>query len=254
MSTGNDDFFVGYSARPPVPLRKFLGALAAVLTAGSGILALIIGLNQGDAGSGGFDWDAGQQNIAGVIETKPYPIIHAGPSKAFPAGHTYLLSGDGKRGAPTEGQVIDGSAIEASGFVVKRGALDMMIVDDGKNLKTSTAANNQRPPTPIDLGRWRVRGEICDGKCYAGAMRPGAGLAHKACANLCLTGGVPPILVTASPIAGATFFLLSDIDGLALDQRVLDHVAVQIDIEGRVERRGDMHVFKLDPATLKVRR
>lgn len=26
------------------------------------------------------------------------------------------------------------------------------------------------PAAPVDLGKWRLTGEICDGKCYAGAM------------------------------------------------------------------------------------
>ena len=197
MNTNNDDFFVGYNS-PPVPVRLFLSVLGALLVAGSGMLAFVAGLNQGDAGSGGFDWDAGQQTITGVLETKPYPIIHGGPSKAFPAGHTYLLSGDGKRGAPADAQTIDGNVVEAGGFVVKRGTLDMMIVSDEKSLKASNTGVGQRPPVAIDLGRWRVRGEICDGKCYAGAMRPGTGLAHKACANLCLTGGVAVRLEVAN--------------------------------------------------------
>jgi hypothetical protein len=83
-------------------------------------------------------------------------------------------------------------------------------------------------------------------------MRPGTGLAHKACANLCVIGGVPPVLVTTSPVAGTTFFLLGDADGNALDEWILDKVAVLVEAEGRVERRGDLHVFKLDTSTVKV--
>ncbi|MGI9422759.1 MAG: hypothetical protein ACR2PA_06170, partial [Hyphomicrobiaceae bacterium] len=102
------------------------------------------------------------------------------------------------------------------------------------------------------LGRWRLKGEICDGKCLAGAMRPGRGLAHRACANLCLIGGVPPIFVASEPVAGSQFFLLADQDGNALPDAYLNHVAVYISLDGTIERRGKILLFKVDLASLKV--
>jgi len=254
MTTGNDGFFTGYSARTPENLRPFLSFLAALVIAGGALVSFGLATHQGDAGAGGFDWDAGPQSVIGVLETQPYPVIHARPSKVFPSGHTYLLSGDGKRGVQSETHLFDGVLVEAGGFVVKRGTLDMLLVNSSDSLKRAGTVAAERPPAPVDLGRWRIQGEICDGKCYAGAMRPGIGLAHKACANLCVIGGVPPVLVTASPVAGASFFLLSDGEGKALDGRILDSVAVLIEAVGRIERRGDLHVFKLDPSTLKVAR
>ncbi len=255
MSASKSDFFVGYG-KVPASLRGFLSSVAALLILGSAACAALLSLTQGDAGPGGFQWDAGAQTITGMFESKPYPLIHAEPTQAFPQGHTYLLAGDGKRGAQDFGIGLDGQRVKASGIVIKRGALDMMLIGDQTALRQEPVANGRDQAAsvkPVDLGRWRMRGEICDGKCYAGAMRPGTGLAHKACANICLIGGIPPVLVTNAPAEGQTFFLIGDLAGNALSPAILDHVAVLIEAEGRLERRGDIAVFKLDPATLKVR-
>jgi hypothetical protein len=40
-------------------------------------------------------------------------------------------------------------------------------------------------------------GEVVDAKCYLGAMKPGDGKSHKACATLCVTNGIPAMPVTA---------------------------------------------------------
>ena len=102
------------------------------------------------------------------------------------------------------------------------------------------------------LGRWRLKGEICDGKCLAGAMRPSRGLSHRACANLCLIGGVPPVFVSSGPVDGSEFFLLANKVGDPLPASYLKHVAVYVQLDGEVERRGQILIFKVDLDTLKV--
>ncbi|MEL6236793.1 MAG: hypothetical protein AAFR46_20540, partial [Pseudomonadota bacterium] len=95
--------------------------------------------------------------------------------------------------------------------------------------------------------RWRLVGEICDGKCYAGAMRPGTGLAHKACAILCLDGGVPPVFVATDEVEGAQFMMLAGPDGGAVPDAVLQQTAILVTADGEIERRGDLLVFRIDP-------
>lgn len=94
-------------------------------------------------------------------------------------------------------------------------------------------------------------GEICDGKCYTGAMRPGEGLAHRACANVCLVGGVPPVFVSTDRIDGEEFLLMADADGGPVTDALLDHVATLVEVEGDVERRGDILVFRIDPDSIR---
>ncbi len=77
-------------------------------------------------------------------------------------------------------------------------------------------------------------------------MRPGVGLAHKACANLCIIGGIPPVFVTTTPLMGSEFFLLADENGEPLSSEVEDWVALLISLEGEVERRDDLMIFKVN--------
>ena len=106
-------------------------------------------------------------------------------------------------------------------------------------------------PAAEPLGRWRLAGEMCDGKCLAGAMRPGRRLAHKACANLCVIGGVPPVFVSTQPVEGETYFLLAGPDGGPLTMDMLTHMAAFVTLEGEIERRGDLLILKIDPDTVE---
>ena len=255
MSGHHDDFYVGYLNAIPASLRKALIGIAAAMVLGLSGISLLLALTQDSAGDGGFQWDIGNQSVRGLLQSKPYPMIHAEPSAAFPSGHTYLLAGEGKVGAQSASTAMDGQVVDGSGILIKRGILDMLQIGGDVGLRPTAVdhAKSATAPKIVDLGRWRVTGEICDGKCYAGAMRPGTGLAHKACANLCLIGQLPPVLVTAQPVAGYSFFLLGTGDGNPLPISMLDYVAIPIMAEGRIERRGDMPVFLLDQSTLRAR-
>ena len=121
------------------------------------------------------------------------------------------------------------------------------------------AGEGEPPPTftpapPEPLGRWRLIGEICDCKCHLGAMRPGDGLAHKACANLCISSGAPPIFVTQEDgaVAGETFLLMADQDGGPLRTTSATTWRSSSSLEGEVERLDDLLVFKVDIDKAKV--
>ena len=83
-------------------------------------------------------------------------------------------------------------------------------------------------------------------------MRPGTGIAHKACANLCLTGGVPPVFVSTHPVEGSEFLLLAGPRGGPLDEAVKSWVAARVQIDGRIVRRGDLLVFHVDLASAEL--
>lgn len=239
-------FFIGWASLPAA-LAVPLTFVAAALVAGFAALALGLGASVGDPGPGGFDWAAGRQEMAGVVQARPYPILRLPPSEAHPDGHAVMLAGVGKVGAQAPAAPLDGKAATAAGFLIKRGDLDMLQLDGPQGLVATEAAAAASPSPPVPLGRWRLTGELCDGKCYAGAMRPGTGLAHKACANLCLAGGLPLVFVSTGPVEGQTFFLVGDAAGnepAAEDYRGL--VARLVEIEAEVEKVDDLLVLRTD--------
>lgn len=244
-------FFVGYL---PVPqgLKVFLVVVSGLLIGGFAALALAIGTAQSNPGDGGFQWGWGPQEVTGRLEIHPYPLLHVTTgSKNIPAGRTLLLSGVGKKGVQPRVAKLDGQLVRMKGFALKRGEIDALQVGDGK--MAIAALDNAAPAITIEpLGRWRLKGEICDGKCLAGAMRPGRGLSHRACANLCLIGGAPPVFVSNAPIEGNDFFVMGDSEGKPLPPEILRYVSVFVSLEGTVERRGNIMVFKADLKSLKV--
>lgn len=253
MAEPREPFFVGW-ATPPQGLRGFLVWVAAGLVGLFAALGYLLAATQDDPGDGAFRFDWSRQTVVGVLESRPYPLLHVLESERFPQGHTLLLSGNGKRGAQDRSAALDGRLVRASGIVLKRGELDMLQLRGGAEGLSAAEGTEAALPEVQPLGRWRITGEICDGKCYAGAMRPGRGLAHKACANLCLNGGVPPVFVATDDIDGMPFLLMADAEGGPVTERILDHTATLVEIEGAVERRGGLLVFRIDPESIRLAR
>ena len=232
--------FIGWQPRVPRGLRLFLATVAATLLAGAVLLALLLARAADDPGAG--DW-AGDATLTGTLTALPYPLLH------LANGHTVLLSGFGKAQVAVPA---DGAAhpAQAGGVLLKRGTLDMLVVNDPARLRLKDTS--VRLPSATPLGRWRIVGEICDGKCYSGAMRPGQGIAHRACASLCLIGDIPPVLVGVAPAEGSAFFLLADADGGPMPAALRKLVGLRIRLDGALERRGDLLVFRVDPASAEV--
>lgn len=242
-------FFVGY-LKIPKGLRSFLLIASLMFVAGFLATAFIIGATQDDPGKAGFRFDYGRQTVTGVVELQPYPLLRVTVGNGrIAAGHTLMLTGGGKAGVMKRAKPLDGKLATASGVILKRGELDMLQLRGGKaGLK---ATEGDAPiQTAEPLGRWRLAGEICDGKCLTGAMQPGRGLAHKACANLCLIGGIPPVFVSSQPVEGSEFLLVASADGGPMPQSIYDRVGQFVELEGELERRGDMLILKIDETSI----
>ena len=252
MPKSEKPFYVGYLATP-AGLRIFLWVVTAVLVLGAGAMGYAIGATQDDPGEGRFRFDYGRQTVTGVLEMTPTPILHVTDgSEQIPNGRTLMLSGPGKRGVIERAEPLAGQLVTASGVLLERGDLDMLQVRGGR--QGLVAADGDLPDVaqPQDLGRWKLAGEICDGKCYAGAMRPGNGLAHKACANLCLDGGIPPVFVSSQPVEGSNFLMITGPDGSPMPEAAYDRVAQFISVEGQITKHGDLLVFAIDPDTMEL--
>ena len=249
MTPNSKPFFVGY-LKIPAGLRSFLLMASLMFVAGFLGAAVVVGATQDDPGKAGFRFDYGRQTVTGVVELKPYPLLRVTKgNKRIAAGHTMMLTGGGKAGVMSRAEVLDGKLATASGVILKRGELDMLQLRGGKaGLKAAVGDAPTQTNTP--LGKWRLAGEICDGKCLAGAMQPGRGLAHKACANLCLVGGIPPVFVSSKPVEGSEFLLVANADGGPMSKSVYDKVGQFVELEGELERRGDMLILKIDETSI----
>lgn len=251
MSDNTKPFFVGYLAIP-APLRRFLGVTAALLIMGFIALSLLIGGTQDDPGNAAFRFDYGRQTVTGVVSLTPYPLLHVTiGNDLIQPGHTLMLAGSGKNGVEARAVPLNGQLATVTGVVLERGTIDMLQLIGGE--RGLSAAEGQADPVIIEpLGRWKLAGEICDGKCLNGAMRPGRGIAHKACAALCLLGDVPPVFVTTQAVEGSEFMLITGPDGAPLPDAAYDFIGQFITVEGELERHGGILVLRMDPATMVV--
>jgi len=250
MSQSSNDFFVGYLKTPP-KLAAFLAVVTVLLT-GLGIgggIALLAG--QPDYGDGGFK--GGYKEHLGILQTAPYPMLRLPPDEAHPDGQTILLSDPGKRGAQQRAAQHDGKIGDVGGvFITREGT---RILQVGGAAKIREAQNPAPlagfvPPADVPLGPVTLRGEIVDTKCYLGAMRPGEGKVHRACANLCLMGGIPPMLAVFHENEAPTLLLLTNTAGEAFDADILDYVAPYVSVTGDLYRRGDLLMLRTDASRI----
>ncbi|AXI46674.1 hypothetical protein C1J03_11970 [Sulfitobacter sp. SK012] len=251
MSDKNTPFFVGYLAVPG-GLRRFLMVASVLVIAIFAVSGALIGSTQDAPPASGFRFDYGRQTVTGVIELTPYPLLRVTEGNdLIKPGKTLMLTSAGKSGVDMRAMGLDGKLATVSGVILQRGTIDMMqLRGGGRGLK---AAEGIAPVMETEqLGRWKVAGEICDGKCLNGAMRPGRGLAHKACANLCLLGDIPPVFVSTQPIDGSDFMVITGPDGTRLPTMSYDYVGQFITLEGDLERRGDILVLRMDDTTLEL--
>ena len=244
------EFFVGYL---PVP-RGIAGFLRWLLPAALGTAAVIgisVAAMQRDSGTG--VWEEGSTaSLEGVVVAEPYAMIRVPGNASNELGRTILLVSSGKFGAKARVRPFDGQAARVTGTILHRDDRWMLELDDGNEAIQPLAAGNtllgraQASTAPATFGQVTLRGEIIDPKCYIGAMKPGGGKTHKACAQLCVGGGIPPMLVTRDAHRTETFYLLSTADGQEANTLVLPYLGDPVEVSGRLERRGDLWVIRAD--------
>ena len=243
--------FIGWSNAVSPNLIAFLVVAGAAIILGIAALSFVLGARMEFLGSGMYGSEA---VMLGRLQAKPQPVLRIPPDAGHPNARALMLSGEGKFGVMPDAEKLDGKMVMAGGFLLQRGHITMLQIGGDIGLKAADpAAIEAYSPKPVaSLGRWKLTGEICDGKCYSGAMRPGNRLAHKACANLCISGGVPPVFVSAADVEEHNFFMLTTSDGTPFPDAFYDYVAKPVTLEGEVIQVDDLMIFKVDPSTIKV--
>ena len=90
---------------------------------------------------------------------------------------------------------------------------------------------------------------IQPGKCFLGVMNPGNGKVHRDCAARCLSGGLPPILLSNG---GRKQYLLLGPDRNPLSRDALrQFIAEPITTTGELLQRGKTLMLAIDPQALR---
>jgi len=243
------DFYVGYLPKAPPALARFLRRVVAALGLLAAVVALLLVTGQMPFANSTFEYGK-VRSFEGTIALKPYPtLLVARPGEVAPsdARSEYLLVAPGKHGADELASSFDGHQVRLQGQLIYRDGKTMVEIVPGSMVASGSAAADQQPLR--DMGPMTISGEIVDSKCYLGVMNPGQGKVHRDCAARCLSGGIPPILVSAE---GSKQYLLLDMNGKALGHDDLrEFIAEPVSVEGEVLQRGKMLFLKIDPQALQ---
>jgi hypothetical protein len=255
QAADRDAFFIGWEPTPK-KYARFLRPIVVALLLITGAVATTVAYLQRDPGTGHWDTE-NVRTFDGIVYTRPYAMIRVPGEKPGDPPRTILLVEDGKFGAlPRVEEFVhgkaDGVAVRVTGTILDRDGRWMLELAEGeKGMRRLMAAEEARLP-PLGWPAAEVlgenvtlKGEIIDPKCYLGAMKPGSRKTHKACAMLCISGGVPPMLVTRDASKKETFYLLVTEEGGVANERVLDFVGDPVEVSGRLERHGDLLLLRI---------
>ncbi|MGR3983834.1 MAG: hypothetical protein OD817_01045 [Gammaproteobacteria bacterium] len=244
-------FFVGYLPMPPALVRFYL-PLAIALALAAAVAGHLLAAQQKPAGAATWQ-TAAPETLHGVLTLLPYPVLHR-----FHPGNpgnieSVLLVGQGKHAAALPAH-FERRAVAVEGAEILRGNWRMLeIAGESAIAAAADTADTAALRARLDfesLGAITLRGEIADSKCFLGVMKPGAGAVHKACAELCLLGGIPPMLVVQNAQREKFGYLLLRADGSpAAELPALAAESVRVD--GQLLRQGDLLFVQIDAGGIR---
>lgn len=226
-------------------LRVVVPALVALAVL-VGVVAATARRHPGDA-----VWETQPRTFQGVVIAEPAAMLVV---ERDGTPHAMLLVEEGKRGAADRARARDGQRVVATGRVLSRDGVEVLELLAGEaGLAPDASATSIPPPTihstspaPVTL-----RGEVIDPKCYHGAMKPGEGKTHKACATLCIRGGIPPMFIWHDERGTPQVALLVRATGQMLDDATLSMVGEPIELQGTRGSVADMGVITMVPGTAR---
>ena len=237
----NGDFYVGYLPIPASHRRFiiFFVLFAAIWSLG---MATIITLTMRSPGTA--QWNTGSmQTWVGTLIEKPYPMLVPDD----PNEPALLVVEMGKRGAHERLTPYFNQQVQLQGYELNRDARRMIELDTHED--AITLASNQSTDQTIQWTTFTPTntittiGEIVDGKCYLGAMKPADGIGHRACAVLCIRGGLPPMFVTIDDNGNRSYALLLIDGSTTLDEHALKLVGQPCIITGQYSQFHGINIF-----------
>ncbi|MBX3356923.1 MAG: hypothetical protein KF745_00695 [Phycisphaeraceae bacterium] len=244
-----DDFYVGYLPMPQTHRRALRVLIPAILWLAA-ISAAIIALTQRDPGPA--VWDTGLPvSREGTLVAHPYPILRVAPQHPGDPPTTIFLVQEGKHGAQDRVASNDGVHVRIRGWRLDRDGREILELLPDADAVTPLPSQSPVPaPTTDTLGPITLRGEIVDYKCFLGAMKPGDGKGHKACATLCISRGIPPMLVVPTT-DGHDYYLLVTDRGEPLPPPMLDLVGEPVVVSGILRRFDGINMLSVPPDNIR---
>jgi hypothetical protein len=240
----SDEFFIGYLPKAPANLARFnrrtVIALGVATCAVGGALAATLPY----LGAGVFEFGQ-HRSVTGQLTRQSAPKLVSGETE-------YMLVGYGKHAVPPEWCTARtmNEPVTLEGTLIFRDGTQLLEVSAPPAAAASgPGVQRGQPSAGVRLGEYTLTGEIVDSKCYFGVMNPAEGRVHRACAELCLRGGIPAVLIARDQTGKRMPVVLTDAGGLPINHDLLGRgiVAEAVKVQGEVYREGKWLVIRTTP-------
>jgi len=245
------EFYIGYLAKMPSGIARWVRPAAILILVCSVVLAAIFALAQRPFAEAFFEF-GNVREFSGTILAKPIPFLIVESERranGLPGLERIALVGAGKHGADAEVGKFDGRRVKLRGTLIYRGDTRMIEIESGS--LATVPGDPFAEDRDADLGEMTLAGEIIDSKCFLGVMNPGNRKTHRSCAVACIRGGIPPMFLVKDVDGNTSELWLLSMEGEPVNDRILDFVAEPVEWSGRVERRGDKLFFLADPTVIR---
>jgi hypothetical protein len=255
FGSDSDEFFIGWLKMPVGYARRVRRATIALAVLAP-LLAILASAAQRSPGAGQWE-NAREVTLEGVAYCRPYAMLRTADKQSNDAVRTFLLVESGKFGAVERMRPFDGQAVVVRGTILHRDGRWMLeLVEDDSAVRPLAAptvgvSEKLRWPQQSQSQRRAVKGEIIDPKCFLGGMKPGGGKSHKACATLCISGGIPPMVFARAANGEPVYYLLVAQDGTAINEAILPFVGDLVDLVGDVTDADGLLMLRIDPKEIK---
>lgn len=248
------EFYVGWEEAAPLGISRWVKRVSALAVFLALVLGGVLAFCQRTIEVARFEWGT-PRRLTGVLRTHPVPhleVSRPGRVGTNDSSSAYLLVKPFKFGfEPGALAGFEGKRVELEGTRIYRDGQTLLEVVDGtiraqEREEDREEEGREGARGPVRLGTQTLVGEIVDSKCHVGVMNPGNRATHRACAIRCLSGGVPPVLVTRGDGNELGHLVIVGRDGRALNREILDLVAEPVEVTGVVERWGALQVLRAD--------
>jgi hypothetical protein len=252
----SDEFYIGWERKAPRGIGRQVRSAVLIMLGFAVALGILLAVAQRTIGVSVFEWGT-VKHFSGIFRSQPYPhllVPRPGARGDQTPFSSYHLVKPFKSGLDSQiADRFEGKAVNLKGTLIYRDNQTMIEVVDGSIQTTNDSAllPANASVVPVHLGRQTLIGEIVDSKCFLGVMNPGALVPHRACAIRCISGGIPPVLLVRQTNGPALYFLLTSREGKPVNKQVLNLVAEPVEINGDVERHGDLLILRADPASYR---
>ena len=244
------DFFVGYKQKLPNASRRFFLLAVPLLVIGGTSLSFLLARAQSKPAAS--NWGRRLVALKGQLVKQPYPHLLVANNYSAGGYDTVFLVQVGKKGSQQLVSKMEDTYVQVKGKLLTRHdsyvnyLLEIVSVEaERKNIPVGNVA------PPLDLGMRVLRGRIMDSKCYFGVMKPAAGMTHKACAALCIRGGIPPFFVPYDAEADRVI-VVTDENGEANAEPLLPYVLDPVEARGRLIAMNNHYQLRLAPNAIKT--